>query len=184
MDLNISASPALAYVESAVMPDTTQVVAALDRSIHDLVHEGNVKLSTLAKRMDIPEGTLNHKANPNNDRHFFRPGQLLELQMAAGSVAPLRVMANALRYDLFAIGHSRFHGDPLACVLDAVTACAAFQEQAGDALRRVADGGLSSNDMRRMERFADDAHVAIAHALEALRSKVRTGPLGGRYDQH
>lgn len=67
----------------AGLPDTSaHACEALDRAIHDLAHGGPVTMATLARRMEIPEGTLNHKVNPNNGHHFLRPSQLLQLQQA------------------------------------------------------------------------------------------------------
>ena len=112
--LTIDARASLAYVEGTGLPDTSaRACEALDRAIHELAHGGPVTMATLARRMEIPEGTLNHKVNPNNSHHFLRPSQLLQLQQAAGAVGPLRVMATELGYGLYRTGPSLFDGDPL-----------------------------------------------------------------------
>lgn len=179
MKLTIDARAALAYVEGAGLPDTSaHACEALDRAIHELAHGGPVTMATLARRMGIPEGTLNHKVNPNNHHHFLRPSQLLELQQAAGAVGPLRVMAAELGYGLFRTGPSLFDGDPLRVLAQAVRACADLHVQAThayvDAERDPA--GMSRNAMRRVEAAAEDAQEAIGHVLQAMRSMMRTAP--------
>lgn len=179
MKMTIDARAALAYVESTGLPDTSaSACEALDRAIHDLAHGGPVTMATLARRMEIPEGTLNHKVNPNNSHHFLRPSQLLQLQQAAGAVGPLRVMATELGYGLYRTGPSLFDGDPLRVLAQAVRACSDLHVQAADAYACAASdpAGMSRNAMRRVEMAAEDAHEAIGHVLQALRSMMRTAP--------
>ena len=179
MKLTIDARDALAHVEGAELSDTSAPACeALDRAIHDLAHGGPVTMATLARRLGIPEGTLNHKVNPNNGHHFLRPSQLLQLQQAAGAVGPLRVMADELGYGLYRTGPSLYDGDPLRVLAQAVRACSDLHVQATDAYADAArdHAGLSRNAMRRVERAAEDAHEAIGHVLVALRSMMRTAP--------
>ena len=179
MAVTIDARAALAYVEGTGLPDTSaRACEALDRAIHELAHGGPVTMATLARRMEIPEGTLNHKVNPNNNHHFLRPAQLLQLQQAAGAVGPLRVMADELGYGLFRVGPSLYDGDPLRVLAQAVRACSDLHVQATDAYADAErdPAGMSRNAMRRVERAAEDAQEAIGHVLVALRSMMREAP--------
>lgn len=78
----------------------------------------------------------------------------LSRPQAAGAVGPLRVLAKAVR------------------------ACSDLHVQAADAYACAASdpAGMSRNAMRRVEMAAEDAHEAIGHVLQALRSMMRTAP--------
>lgn len=181
MAVTIDGRAALAYIDGAGLPDTSaQSCDALDRSIYDLAHKGVVPLSVLAKRLDIPEGTLNHKVSLTHEKYFLRPAQLLQIQQAAGEVGPLRVMAHELGYGLYRTGPSLYDGDPLRVLAQAVRACSDLHVQATDAYADAArdPAGMSRNAMRRVERAAEDAQEAIGHVLVALRSMMRAAPKG------
>lgn len=79
------------------MPDTPQLMSVPD-AIYHTVHNYPGGVAALAARMGLVVGTLTHKANPNEDKHFMRPGELVAMQHFSGDASVLMAMAAALGY--------------------------------------------------------------------------------------
>ncbi len=77
-------------------------MAPVNDAIYHSVHGYPGGAAALAEVLDIPVGTLTHKANPNNSTHYMRPEELMAMQVMSGNAAVLHAMAAQLGYTCYA----------------------------------------------------------------------------------
>lgn len=78
MNMSFSIPDALAYGADEVRPDRPLAQDVGDAA-YQTVHGAPGGVNALAVRMGLPASTLTHKVNPNNDSHFLRPHELLQI---------------------------------------------------------------------------------------------------------
>ncbi len=180
MKITIDARAALAYVESTGLPDTSaSACEALDRAIHDLAHGGPVTMATLARRMEIPEGTLNHKVNPNNTTHYMRPDELVAMMFLTGNASVLHVMAQQLGYTCTPAMPCQAQGSATLAFMRLQMAKAEFDRAVAEPLACMeaqGDAWVTPAELRRAEAAAGDLHTAVDQLTATLRACKRPVP--------
>lgn len=169
------------YVDSVALPDTVQC-ATVDDAAYHTVHDYPGGVSALAVRMAMPVGTLTHKANTNNDQHFFRPHELVKLQHFARNAAVLHAMAAQLGYTCSLALPDQAGGDPVDSFMHLQCAIADFVKALADPqdrMRHQPGTFATGNECKRAEMHLQALIAAATHASATLRAQARPVPVAG-----
>lgn len=178
MKVTISIPAAQAYGDNEAMPATPAPMSVAD-AIYHTVHQHPGGVSALAARMGLPVATLTHKANPNNDSHFLRPQELVDMQHMSGNVAVLHAMAAALGYNVVRATPDQSGGDPVQALVRFQVEAADLVRAVGDPLQRMAatpGATPSRNEVRRVQHHVEETIASATHLAGALSAQQRTAP--------
>lgn len=143
------------------------ITDCLYRAAHNYEHGG---LEALALRMGISASSLAHKVKPSNTLAHCSPGEVAQICELTGDHSALQALAQRLGYVLL----------PVPQLADGVDASVAheiaqtareFGEFISEAGAGLADGHVTANELRRIEREASEM-IAAAQRLCALASRV------------
>lgn len=178
MRISISIPPALANVAGTAKPDNLDM-APVNDAIYHSVHGYPGGAAALAEVLDIPVGTLTHKANPNNSTHYMRPEELMAMQVMSGNAAVLHAMAAQLGYTCYAALPVVKGGGAVHAFMQLQLAMGDFVRAVAEPLERMEARGdfwPSTTDVRRADLTAADLHAAITHMVGTLRACKRPEP--------
>lgn len=142
----------------------------LDDAIYNMVHDypgGVPALATRLTSIDATTGkpkpmnanTLQQKASTNNPIAHFSPKELLKAMGQTGDRGPLIAMAAALGHLLLPMPAAQGMDGDLACKL--ASACKEFGELVTEISGDLADGKVTQNEQRRIERAAAELIACI-----------------------
>lgn len=131
-------------------------------------HEFPGGVPALARRMAMSANTLQNKVNPQNTTHHLTLREACTMQDVSGDYRVLHTLSARLNHAAISM-----HTDANGMTLGKVTALA---KEFGDVLtavnESVADGSVSPNDMRHMEKEAGELMGALHGLLANLRAQL------------
>lgn len=169
MGLTISIAGLPGYGDESAADDTGTGMDVLDAAYLTAQRfPGGVP--ALAQRMGVSANTLQHKLNPNNDRHILGLQEALIIQTITGNASVLHAMASALGYTAQRAVPDQSGGDPLQAFWR-------FQQELGDfsaaAAEQLKPGAqVSRNAQRRLEYHANEVIAAINHLVATASALV------------
>ncbi len=172
MSFTMSSGPG--HVDGGASPDMAGPMS-IDDAVYHVVHGGPGGVEALAKSMNLPVGTLTHKANPNNTTHFMRPRELEDAQLLSGQAHALHATAARLGFVCVRATPDQAGGDPVEAVMRLEVAQADFIRALADAVL-VGDGQVTRNQVRRAEAMGQELIASVGHAVAMLRGRMRPAP--------
>lgn len=164
MSLNISITGLPGCGDEEGVADTGAGMDVLDAA-HLTAQNFPGGVPALARRMGVSANTLQHKLNPNTDRHILGLRESQIIQVVTGNASVLHAMASALGYTCIRAVPDQSGGDPMEAFWR-------FQQELGDfsaaAAERFKPGGTASrNAQRRLEYHANEVIAALNHLVSA-----------------
>ena len=156
----------------------------LEDAIYSTVHGYGTDL--MAARLGASANTVQHKANPHDATHYFRPRELVSIQAFAQDYAIAHAMAGELGGEFIAPAHFAHLSDEALLDLFAslMASCGAF---AGDFKAAWSDGRLSTpeftalcGDLYQVKQVCAELQARMATMVDArprvvALEKVRPG---------
>jgi len=158
---------------AAATPLPGQIGLDVDDAAYHLAHDFPGGVPALAQRMGMSQNTLAHKVSLTTGTHHLSPRELVKLQAIAGDARPLQAMAAQLGYLALPVLPE---GDGGSSLEDVTRMVREFSELLGAASETMADGAVSLNELRRVEREAGEVMLAINSMLSHLRSMLPPAP--------
>lgn len=143
----------------------------LDAAYHT-AHSYPGGVATLAVRMGIRPSTLNHKVSLTNNTHRLALDEAVTMQAMSGNYAVLHAMAAALGHVALQVDHEVSDVAPMS---EVATMVRGFSELLSGVTASMADGTVTTNEMRECQRQAVAAIGAIYAVLSSLRSMLPEG---------
>lgn len=134
------------------------ITAALYRAAHGYA----AGMSKLAEFLGISEHSLNHKVSPSYPGAHCSPDELVAICEVTGDLGPLQAQAARLGQMLIPMPSAEGLDGDLALKL--ATTCREFGEMVTEISGDLADGTVTQNEQRRIEREAGEL-IASIHAL-------------------
>jgi len=108
------------------------------------------------------------KANPDIERAYFRPRELVTMQQLSGKYHVLHAMADECDHVCFPKPSV-----PEGCVMEAITNLSKeFSDVLQAATQSIADGSFSANDRKRVQKELSELMASAGQLIPALE---RTG---------
>ena len=158
-----------ANVEKRHQSDTGAGMDVLDAAVQ-IARTTPGGVAALAEMMDMNAGTLQHKLNPNNDRHHLSLKEAVLMQTVSGLPYVLNAMASALGYVPMPSRPDVAEGDALCAFFFLQREYGEFTAAAADALRT--GGAVSRNELKRLEYQANEAIAGITSLVHAVAARV------------
>jgi hypothetical protein len=118
----------------------------------------------LAIRMGQDPVQFRSKANPNIDRAYFRPGELVQMQQLENRFGILYAMADEC--DHVCIPKPTV---PEGCVMEAITSLSKeFSDVLQVATQTISDGRFSDNDRKRVQKELTELIASAGRLIPAL----------------
>lgn len=134
------------------------ITAALYRAAHDYPRG----MAVLAGFLGCSEHSLQHKVSPNYPGAHCSPTELVTICEVTGDLGPLQAQAAHLGQMLLPMASAQGMDGDLAIKL--ASTCKEFGELVTEISGDLADGTVTLNEQRRIERSAGELIAAI-HAL-------------------
>lgn len=142
----------------------------IDDAIHALVSAYPGGAEALAGRMREKPAVFRSKSNPNVETHYFRPRQLVEMQVLSGRHDVLIAMAAELNCVVIEQDFSEAPADVLAAI---TRLSSEFGQVLQVATETIKDGDFSANDRKRVQRELIDLMECANALLPALEQVQR-----------
>lgn len=177
MHANLGASPLAGNGDA---PGAFATGMSVEDAAYHTAHGFPGRVAALALRMGMSANTLQHKVNPNNATHQLLLREAVAMMAITGNVHMLHAMADELgcvvlcRAEVEAPA-PQLEANPMLRISHMVEEFSDVLTQANAAL---ADGRVTLNEMRRVEREAAQLMAAIQRVLGSLRSMMPCPPGG------
>lgn len=142
----------------------SEVPVNIDDAIQMTTSEYPGGAEALAVRMGVDPAQFRSKANPNIERAYFRPGELVTLQQFSGKHYILHAMADELGE--VCLPKVEVSDEDVVKTLARLTK--EFSDVLSEATVAMADGTLSKNERKRMQRELTQLMTAAGAVLPAL----------------
>lgn len=133
-------------------------------AIHQLTSSYPGGAEALAIRMNEDPVQFRSKANPNIERAYFRPEQLVEMQVKAGRFDILYAMADECDHVCFPKPSV-----PEGCVMEAITSLSKeFSDVLQVATQAIADGKFTQNERKAVQLELTQLMTSAGQLIPAL----------------
>lgn len=136
------------------------ITAALYRAAHGFAPG----MAALAGFLGVSEHSLQHKVSPTYPSAHCSPDELVTICEVTGDLGPLIAQAQRLGQMIMPIPRASVGDGDLANKL--ALACQEFGDFVSEISGDLADGRVTDNELRRIEREAGEL-IAVVHALIA-----------------
>ena len=147
---------------------------SVEDAAYHTVHSYPGGAPALAQRMGANPNTLQSKVDPKVATHKLSLREALDVMAFSGDDRILHALAAARRYVALPLGASTTSGQTLHDVMQTVRE---FGEMCAAVNEAVADGSVTQNEMREVERQVGELHSAIDTLLRTLRGMMPRAPL-------
>ena len=132
------------------------IIDALYRAAHNYPHGG---IDALATRMGISASSLQHKVKPANTCAHCSPGEMAQICELTGDHGAAHALAGRLGYVMLAV--PSMHGVDSGFAAELAATVKEFGQFIAEVSEDLADGEVTDNELRRIEREATEMLAAV-----------------------